>query len=48
MPTFDRDTEFVEFVTAQRAALVRMARLLTAVAAGELPADDHLSPVVLA
>ena len=26
----DRDAEFVEFVTAQRAALVRMARLLTA------------------
>ena len=25
-----RDTEFVEFVTAQRSALVRMARLLTA------------------
>ena len=26
----DRDAEFVEFVTAQRTALVRMARLLTA------------------
>jgi RNA polymerase sigma-70 factor (sigma-E family) len=26
----DRDTEFVEFVTAQRTTLVRMARLLTA------------------
>jgi RNA polymerase sigma-70 factor (sigma-E family) len=26
----DRDTEYVEFVTAQRTALVRMARLLTA------------------
>ena len=25
-----RDSEFVEFVTAQRTALVRMARLLTA------------------
>jgi RNA polymerase sigma-70 factor (sigma-E family) len=30
MRTSDRDTEFVEFVTAQRTALVRMARLLTA------------------
>ena len=30
MRTNDRDTEFVEFVTAQRTALVRMARLLTA------------------
>ena len=30
MPTSDRDAEFVEFVTAQRTALVRMARLLTA------------------
>jgi len=30
MRTSDRDAEFVEFVTAQRAALVRMARLLTA------------------
>ena len=26
----DRDTEFIEFATAQRTALVRMARLLTA------------------
>ena len=30
MRASDRDTEFVEFVTAQRTALVRMARLLTA------------------
>ena len=30
MRTSDRDAEFVEFVTAQRSALVRMARLLTA------------------
>jgi len=30
MRATDRDTEFVEFVTAQRTALVRMARLLTA------------------
>jgi RNA polymerase sigma-70 factor (sigma-E family) len=30
MRASDRDSEFVEFVTAQRAALVRMARLLTA------------------
>ncbi len=30
MRTSDRDTEFVEFVTAQRTVLVRMARLLTA------------------
>ena len=30
MRATERDTEFVEFVTAQRTALVRMARLLTA------------------
>jgi RNA polymerase sigma-70 factor (sigma-E family) len=30
MPSDQRDTEFVEFVTAQRTALLRMARLLTA------------------
>src|SRR6478609_6033555 len=30
MRASDRDTEFVEFVTAQRTVLVRMARLLTA------------------
>jgi RNA polymerase sigma-70 factor (sigma-E family) len=30
MRTSDRDTEYVEFVTAQRTALLRMARLLTA------------------
>ena len=38
-----RDTEFVEFVTAQRAALVRMARLLTAGddAFGRGPRADH-------
>ncbi len=30
MRASDRDTEFVDFVTAQRTALVRMARLLTA------------------
>src|ERR1700759_5228807 len=30
MRSTDRDHEFVEFATAQRAALVRMARLLTA------------------
>ena len=30
MRASDRDTEFVEFVTAQRGVLVRMARLLTA------------------
>jgi RNA polymerase sigma-70 factor (sigma-E family) len=33
-----RDTEFVEFVTAQRTALVRMARLLTA--GDEASAED--------
>src|ERR1044072_9417812 len=30
MRASDRDSEFVDFVTAQRTALVRMARLLTA------------------
>jgi RNA polymerase sigma-70 factor (sigma-E family) len=30
MRAIDRDSEFVEFVTAQRSALLRMARLLTA------------------
>lgn len=30
MRAADRDTEFIEFVTAQRTAMVRMARLLTA------------------
>jgi RNA polymerase sigma-70 factor (sigma-E family) len=30
MRAVDRDSEFVEFVTAQRTALLRMARLLTA------------------
>jgi len=30
MRAIDRDSEFVEFVTAQRTALLRMARLLTA------------------
>ena len=30
MRASDRDTEFIEFVTAQRTLLVRMARLLTA------------------
>jgi RNA polymerase sigma-70 factor (sigma-E family) len=30
MRASERDTEFIEFVTAQRVALVRMARLLTA------------------
>jgi len=39
-----RDTEFVEFVTAQRTALVRMARLLTA---GDEPSAEDLVQTTL-
>jgi RNA polymerase sigma-70 factor (sigma-E family) len=35
-----RDTEFVEFVTAQRTSLLRMARLLTA--GDDAAAEDHV------
>ena len=44
MRASERDTEFIEFVTAQRVALVRMARLLTA---GDDPAAEDLVQTTL-